>query len=777
MNSRPAAIAYTLLVLVSAAYCVLRFASGTPVESDLLALLPATEKHPLAERAVAVVARQGGERAVFLLSAPRFSEAAAAARRLGAQLGAQPRAFREVRLEFAADPGALIETYRPHRGQLLLPEDARAITIEPRATLEERLAERLHAPMSFGPRTAIADDPFGFLQRYLARLPLTSGKLSLREGMLTREADGQSHVLLFAEPAGSPYETGVQDAVDSAVMHAKAMLESEFPRVTLAYTGPVFFGAAARRQAEQEMNRIGGIGLAAVLLLLAGVFRSWRHLWVGLLPIVAGLTVASAFCLAFYGRLHVLTLGCGASLIGVAVDYVFHYFALQLDQGKSWNADLAWRELWPTLRLGVLTTLGGYALLWLMPFPGLRQMALFSLLGITAAAVAVWAWLPRLLPQPLLRDTSALMVWPARVLATSQRVLSGRRVLLLAAAGGMLATPGWMALSAKDDIRLLVAPPAALVEVEAQLRRLAGWGGGSQFFLVEGQDEAQLAERERALQASLQRLQESGGVTGFTSIADFVPAPAEQLAAREALARVWQSGEIEGVLRRAGFGEDIIERERVQFAHSTPLTRAEWLDSPIASQHRALALAPGASLVLPQGQTSAAVLREASAGLAGVSLIDKPGSVSELFRDYRRFATWALLAAFPLAVLLLSQRYGWRGAAIVSAPAAAAMLFSLSLLGWGGEALTLFHLLGLFLVFGIGMDYSIFLFEDGGRRPAVFLGVVLAAATTLLSFGLLAWSSMPALRGFGLTLFLGVGISVLCAPAVLVWKRPQAERI
>ncbi|CAG0965132.1 hypothetical protein BURK2_00956 [Burkholderiales bacterium] len=773
MRVRLGVLAYTLLVLLSAVYGALRFAHGTPVESDLLALLPVTETHPLAERAVAVVARAGGERAVFLLSASRFADAAAAARRLGAELAAAGEVFRGVIQEFSPDPRLLVETYLPHRGHLLLPEDRRALEADPRAVLEARLAERLHTPFVFGPRTTVTEDPFGFLQAWLGGLPLAPGRLTLREGLLSLEAEGQSHVLVLAEPAGNAQDARLQRAAEITVTRARAKLAAEFPGVEVHHTGPIFYAAAARGQAEQEMNRIGGLSLLAVLLLFGLVFRSWRHLWVGLLPIVAGLTVATAFSLVFYERLHVLTLGCGATLIGVAVDYSFHYFALQLDQGPSWSAAEAWRKLWPALRLGVLTTLGGYALLLLMPFPGLRQMALFSILGVAAAALALWAWLPWLLRAPLRRDPAPLLRWPALLLARAERLLSARRLLLLVLGLCLLALPGWATLSVRDDIRLLVSPPAVLRDSEARLRERVGWGGGSQFFLVEATDAGQLAERERALQEKLRGLREAGVLTGYSSIGDFLPTPAEQLAAHQAMAKAWQGGAVEAALRSAGFSETAIERERTRFLHSTPLSRERWIESPLAARHRSLALAPHASLVLPQGQKNVVELRTAAAGLAGVSLIDTPGRVSELFRDYRRFTTWALLAAFPLAVLLLGRHFGWRAAAWVAIPPVAALLFTLAVLGWLGEALTLFHVLALFLVFGIGIDYSIFLFEDGGRRPAVLLGVLLAAATTLLSFGLLAWSSVPALHAFGLTLFLGVALSAVFALAVLAAKGLQ----
>ena len=78
--------------------------------------------------------------------------------------------------------------------------------------------------------------------------------------------------------------------------------------------------------------------------------------------------------------------------------------------------------------------------------------------------------------------------------------------------------------------------------------------------------------------------------------------------------------------------------------------------------------------------------------------------------------------------------------------------------------------MALMLVLGVGVNYAIFLREGGQRAAATLAGVLLSAGTTLLSFGLLAFSSMPALSGFGLTLLVGVGIAVLLAPMILTFS-------
>jgi predicted exporter len=100
-----------------------------------------------------------------------------------------------------------------------------------------------------------------------------------------------------------------------------------------------------------------------------------------------------------------------------------------------------------------------------------------------------------------------------------------------------------------------------------------------------------------------------------------------------------------------------------------------------------------------------------------------------------------------------------------------AIALTFGMFGYLHIPLSLFNIMALMLVLGVGVNYSIFLREGGVHAAASLAGVLLSAGTTLLSFGLLAFSSMPALSSFGLTLLIGVGVAVILAPIVLTFER------
>jgi predicted exporter len=175
-----------------------------------------------------------------------------------------------------------------------------------------------------------------------------------------------------------------------------------------------------------------------------------------------------------------------------------------------------------------------------------------------------------------------------------------------------------------------------------------------------------------------------------------------------------------------------------------------------------------ATLVLPQGDAHGDALQKAAEGLPGVTLVDKAASVSDLFGRYRRYASVWLSCAIVLIVPVFGWRYGLRAVPRVLAPPVLGIGFTLSMLGYLHQPLTLFHWMALMLVLGVGANYAVFLREGEphvAHRPgAMYASVLLSAITALLSFGLLALSSMPALRDFGLTLLLGIGFTALLVP-------------
>lgn len=765
-------------VLVS---CSVLFASRSPLQTNLLALLPPTERNPVAELAVSRLADAAGNRVVFLLGHASAESAKAAAHRFATDLGASG-AFRQVTAEIPViDPKQLSALYLQHR-YTLLSENDRSALLAGAADLEGRLRRKLYAPFRFGLTSSAADDPFGLTDAVLAALPLSSLKLEPNDGLLIAQGQDpaaaglakKTYVFISAELRGSAYDSDIQQGLTVAVAKAEANLTAAYPDSELLRTGTAFYASAARETAEREVDIIGAGSLIGMLLLMYAVFRSLRPLALGLVSVAFGIGAGVLATVLVYGEIHLITLVFGASLIGEAIDYAIQYFAAHLGAGVEWEPMAGLRRIARGLTVALGTSLLGYGALMLAPFPALSQIALFAMVGLTAAWLSVFLLLPALLTRPTHRDPDAAVVLPRRFLLGWQRRITPRAAIIIAVILLLSAVPGWLMVRGDDDVRLLISRPPQLLAQEERIRALTGFGNSSQFFLVEGSSVEALLVNEESLTARLAGMVARGEISGYQGVSAFVPSAQQQEESRGLWAKYIFADQdaLRALLAREGFRDEVATKLIADHDASTTtlLTLEDWLKAPISMPFRHLWLGPTAhgyaAVVLPQGARQSS--RLASVGeLRGVTFVDKAGSVSRLFHDFRLWGSVWLAGALCLVYGLLRLRYGWRDGAVVAAPTLLALLLTPAVFGYLGAPLTLFHLMALVLVLGVGVNYAIFLHEGGVRLAATLAGVALSAATTLLSFGLLAFSSMAALSGFGATLMVGVGIAVLLAPMVL----------
>ncbi|MEC5405174.1 MMPL family transporter [Paraburkholderia sp. MPAMCS5] len=781
--------AWLLLALVAALYCGWRFAGPSPLQTNLLALLPATEADPVAEKAVDTLASALGDRTVFLVSSRDDAHAKAAAKQLGASLR-KSGAFASVTAELPPfDLSQIGALYRPYRFGLLSPSD-RATIAGGGASLHDALAQRIYSPVRGGLTTSLSDDPFGWLEHWLGNLPLATSNLELEDGLLVSHQGNATSVLIVSTLPGSAYETKTQHAVLAALSQGESELKQAFPDVSVARTGAVFYAESARSASEREVHLIGVASLVGIALLMLWVFRSPRLLLLGFVSTALGIVCALAVTLLVFGKLHLLTLVFGASLIGEAVDYSIQYFVVYLGAGPDWDARRGARAVRPALSVALATSLLGYAILTWVPFPALKQIACFAMAGIVTAFASVMWLLPALLPRAPRRSPLRLFTRAACLLSGWHRTIGGKRAWFVAALLLVVAIPGWLRLTSDDDVHLLIQRDPSLVAQEDKVRAAVGVDNSAQFFVVRGETPEVVLQRAEALGAKLDALNGTANkVGGYQSAAQFVPSARQQNEDRALLAQdvFGDPAALRAMLLQAGFKDEVADAWIAAQAKREPLlTVDQWLAAPWSQPYRHLWLGQVdaathayAAVVIPQGVTpdNEPVLIGTANALPGVVFVDKAASVSKLFGAYRVDSGWWLGGALSVVLALLIVRYGRRqaplterlaGGIAVTLPVMLAVGVTLAAFGYARVPLNLFNWLALMLVLGVGANYAVFLREGCLREDAdlgaVWTGVLLSAATTLLSFGMLGMSAMPALKSFGATLALGIAVSVLLAP-------------
>jgi len=813
-----ALVALALVVVVRATYT-----------ADLTAFLP---KSPDARQRLLIAQLQSGLPSRTLLIGIEGGDAvarSAASRELAAAMRASGL-FEQVQngeREAFAEVGRWLFEHRYQLSPAIAPE-----RFGPEG-LREALGETLSllgTPAGASLRELFPRDPTGEMQRIAeALIPAEAPRL---EGGVWVSRVAPRAVLLASTKADGADLDAQQAAIERVrAAFATVAAPAGTHGLVLQLSGAPVFGVQSRALIEREVHWLGIAGTLVMATLLLAAFASPRALAAALLPVASGVLAGIAAVALGFGQVHGMTLGFGATLVGEAVDYAIYYLVQARTAASSATPGTGWRHWlrsgWPTVRLGLWTSICGFSALVFSGFPGLAQLGVFSIAGLAGAALTTRWLLPVLLPdgapgeglrRRLGHATAAALAWLPRLRPAV--LLLGMAALVLLVQRADL----WRA-----DLAALSPLPADALARDAALRADLGASDARTLVVVQGDDVETTLQRTEAAAVRLEALVEKGQLAGFDSVTRFLPSRASQerrLASLPepatlpaALAQAVQGTPVEkqaATLLAAFPGE--IERARA----TAPLTPEMARSGPAKPFIDALLLRPAAATtsakppqgdaagalpytaLLPLQALSAAPSARSSAGSGGsaqatsqqgidaaalaVALQDLPGTqvldvkveLDDLYRRYLREALWqAGLGAAAVVVLMAAALRSARRTLAVCQPLALAVLLALAGMALAGATLGILHLVGLLLVVAVGSNYALFFDQSVGPTgetphragalaaapsdPDTLASLLLANLTTVASFGLLALSEIPALSAIGRVVAPGAFLALLLA--------------
>lgn len=647
-----------------------------------------------------------------------------------------------------------------------------------RAALEDDL-DLLSSPLGTLVSRLLPSDPTGELLRLLDELQFQGGPPK-REGVWF-SSDGQ-RALLVVETRASGFDLDAQEHVHASIRSTFAALaqEQRADSARLVMSGPSVFATASRSAIKSDASRISTAAIVIVFVTLLVVYRSGRVVGLMLLPVLSGVLAGIAAVGVTFGSVHGVTLGFGATLLGEGVDYAIYYFT---------NASAGARErvlerIWPTLRLGVLTSVAGFSVLMLSQFSGLAQLGVFSITGLVVAFAVTRYVLPHLTPAQLTAVPAVSAgPWLLRIVGRA-RALRWPMVALVIVS---IAWVVWRAPTIWDDRLESLSPVAAADrELDERLRRDLSTPDARYLLVVDASSMQEALQRAEQLGHKLDALQTSNAIAGYDSPARVLPSEATQRARQAALPEPPQlRAALDEAARGLPFQANLFEpflKDAAAAREAPPLERGSFTGTGLGLKLGALLVERrGAWLaLLPlRGVHDPSVLTGAAGAIPGVHLLDLKGEADSMYRGYRSQALlFGLLGAIAIVVLLLVTLRSWRRALDVLLPLAAAIAVTCAAFTLGGRQLNMFHLIGLLLVVGVGSNYSLFFERETfarSDRGLTVVSVALCNFATIMGFGLLGFARAPVLSAIGGTVALGAFLSLVFAAILESSRAPRPD--
>ncbi len=667
-----------------------------------------------------------------------------------------------------------------------------------RLAIEESLAEVGSSTGLFS-KALLNRDPTGELLEVLRRV-IPASQPSQVDGVWMNAAKTRALLLLQTRAQGSDLDA--QEAAHAVITRSftevKTKMGASAGSVVLKFSGPGVFAVSSRDTIRQEAARLSAIGTALVLCLLWLIYRSFTTLLLGIIPVASGAIAGVAAVGLGFPAVHAMTLGFGITLIGEAVDYAIYLFMQHtrivgenLQEGQE-RAKAFSSTFWPTIRLGVLTSVFGFSTLLLSGFLGLAQLGLFTIAGIVVAALVTRFVLPTLLPKNFhIRQPVKLGIFLANAVKFSGRLKWLALVLTAVAAATLVIRWGnlWSV-----ELGGLSPVPEAAQKLETDLRSDMGAADTGALIVIKAATSELALQRSEQIAALLMPLVDKGALGGFESPSTYLPSQLTQskrqsglpedaeLQRRAALAVENLPLKVE---KLSDFFTDVA-RARI----AKPLTRADLENTSFSLGVDALLMQGSKSphewtalLVLKPAVRNGAVdelkLHTVNDALAGLSVQAKAttyvvqigAEASNLYQAYLREAIALSAAGFVAIIVLLwvSLRSLTRVVRVVTPLLAAVTIVAAGVVLFKGS-LSLLHLIGLLLVIAVGSNYALF-FDQGSENKSsatsvgnsynMLCSLLFANLTTVLGFGLLAFSSVPVMNAIGLTVGAGTFLALV----------------
>ena len=216
--------------------------------------------------------------------------------------------------------------------------------------------------------------------------------------------EDKQHLLFFVQPKTQANATGKNAQLLAEIAHKIAAVNQQFnDQFSVEYFGSIAVSVANAQQIKQDINYTVGAALLALLLFIALFFKRITVPIIIFIPALLGATVGLAVLVFCKESISAISLGVGAVLLGITIDFSLHVFTHFRAEAKVTKTiqDVAM----PTMMSG-MTTASAFLCLLYMSSEAMRDLGIFAAAAVFSSALFALLLLPQLLPQNTKKNDS-----------------------------------------------------------------------------------------------------------------------------------------------------------------------------------------------------------------------------------------------------------------------------------------------------------------------------------------------------------------------------------
>ncbi|WDF68481.1 1-acyl-sn-glycerol-3-phosphate acyltransferase [Sphingobacterium oryzagri] len=645
------------------------------------------------------------------------------------------------------------------------------------AAIAERVRQNYNALLS----------PTGFVvARYMQQDPLGLGLLGLEkirkqglgdnfilmDGFIATKDSSQ--ILLFVDPVFQGADTDHNIRFVDHLEQLRNRLQSQFKAgASIAYYGSAFIAVANAKQIKTDILTTVLVSMSVLMLLLIFFYKRAYIPILVFIPTVFAVLFALACLYLYKPVISAISLSIGAVLLGITIDYTLHVLT---HFKKSADVRALYQELTRPLLMSGATNAVAFLCLLFVHSKALIDLGIFASICIFSSSVFTLLIIPHLYkPKREIRYNSLIDRLAAFPFERS-KLLIGLCLLLLLLSFFTSGRVGY-----NNNLADLNFIPAEQRQVEAELDALMNTSAKSLYLVATGSDFETVAKKVDHLNRSLASAQQRGWIKSYTGMTAVpLSATAQRQKIREWNA-FWQMRSKEKViadLQSAGgmFGfssETHMDFYRLLQKDHQPMSVAELKQQNILGYADFAAEKDGfytLSTLVKLDESQRITFLDALKKTDDVLVIDRQNLnehfLGQLRNDFNRLVGYSFFAV----LLILWIFFRRIELVLLSAiPIALTGLITTGLMGLFGLEFNIFSAIVCTLVFGHGVDFSIFMtaalqkqYSTGRDELQTYrTSILLAVLTTVLAIGALIFAKHPALLSIASVSLIGVFAAVI----------------
>ncbi len=598
----------------------------------------------------------------------------------------------------SADFARTLEFYKKYKNNLLSYKDYKTMNSGNYEAITQQAVDNLYNPFGFS-LLPEEEDPFLLFTDYIT---------SLGSGGIMNSVNGKFYEIINLkvekELALSP---SVMNKEVKKLIDLQKSQSNELVNIYL--TGAPIHSYYASARSMAETNIICIISALFVSGLILWYFRSLKILLPILASLALGMGMGYLTTSLLFSSIHVLTFVFSTTLIGICVDYSFHYLM-----------ECNIKKVFKSLTVSMLSTVCALLILMLSGIELLKQMAVFTSAGLITVYFIVILFYQFLPPQTsrhkfdlkFTRVKKAILIFIALIIAT-----------------------GLFRIKFNDDIRTMYKPSKQMLAAEKLYKEVTSTNANTSFVIVQGKNLQDILKREEIVG---EKLHENN--ISYYALSKFLPSIKRQKANMTLRSKLYDE-------ELAVFNEILTLQDLWKIKHFPNTYFSEEAFTKIPQLNEFL-LDKNHSMIVLYDAENVQFLND----IENIHYINLPVEISNGIRQVRITCLKILLPIFILLYVLLGFIFSFKNAGKIILPSVIASLFAICFIGIF-QPVNLFHILAIFLITGFGLDYAIFRFNGSKNSNDA---VLISCITTVFSFLMLAFTSFKLISSLGFVLALGL---------------------